>query len=80
MLAAGASVPFYDTTRSYNVKKGTGFGYGKKIGDYRKSESPGPGNYDNVSATSNSPLKPSKNKNGKFGVGYDKFYLVRNEC
>ena len=78
IVAAGAGVPYYNTARNFSKKKGTSFGYGKKIGDYKKSESPGPAVYDNPNSSFRSFSKP--NKNGKFGVGHDKFQLVSNFC
>lgn len=75
-MGAGAGVPYYNTARNFNKKKGTSFGYGKKIGAYKKSESPGPANYDIHNTSFRSFSKP--NKNGKFGVGHNKFKLVSN--
>ena len=73
-MPAGASIPYYNTVKSQNPKKGTSFGYGMKIADYKKSESPGPGRYEDRSIFLRSHSKDSKQ--GKFGIGYDKFYLV----
>lgn len=72
---AGASIPFYNISGSYNPKKGASFGYGNKVTGVRSSDSPGPGKYE--SSISNSPKRMSKYNNGKFGVGYDRFHLVR---
>lgn len=74
IITAGAEVPFYNTARQPNKKQGASFGYGKKVGDYKKTYSPGPAKYDIANLSFRSNSKPSKN--GKFGVGYDKFYLV----
>jgi hypothetical protein len=76
IISAGAGVPFYNTARKHNSKKGTSFGFGKKIGGGRKSESPGPAGYENFNTSFRSNSKPSKN--GKFGVTHDKYYLVRS--
>mmetsp|Transcript_9620 Transcript_9620/g.9407 ORF Transcript_9620/g.9407 Transcript_9620/m.9407 type:complete len:128 (-) Transcript_9620:562-945(-) len=63
----GASVPFYDTTRKYDRKKGAGFGYGKKVNPIQKTYSPGPGRYDNPPILYSSPYKDKSYKKGKFG-------------
>ncbi|CAI2368256.1 unnamed protein product [Moneuplotes crassus] len=75
-IPPGASVPFYNTARKFDKKKGTGFGYGKKLGPVMKSYSPGPGRYDDPSLLSLARLKDSKFKNAKFGGGYDRFKMT----
>ena len=77
MTNAGAGIPFYNISGQYNQKKGTSFGYGNKVTGVRRSNSPGPGMYE--SSISNSPQRVTKYNNGKFGVGYDRFHLVRVE-
>jgi len=37
------------------------------------SESPGPGRYENSSFINIGPFKAKNSKNGKFGVGYERF-------
>ena len=80
-MTAGAGIPYYTVNKSEGQNKGTGFGFGKKIGELRKSESPGPGKYENNNSSYRSFSQNQKtNKQGKFGIGYDKFYLVSSQA
>jgi hypothetical protein len=73
---AGAEVPFYNIVKNYNSKKGVGFGYGKKVIQFQRSESPGPAKYNSSYANSNKETTNKSPNKPKFGIGYEKFRLV----
>lgn len=58
------------------LNKGVGFGYGKKVIQFQRSESPGPAKYNSSFATSSTERASKSPNRPKFGIGYEKFRLV----